>query len=369
MSSLKQRKKAFLKLGEYLRLLSELRSENIRISDLIENFAPTNQDKFRLAHEHLTEFIEYSSNYNPWFTKEFLLTAIKSIGDSLSLDKIDQWLGKYENRINKVEKHKTIGVVMAGNLPLVGFHDYLSVLISGNRLFAKLSQHDNKLLPYLHQILSSFEPELEDNVIFTENKLVDFDAIIATGSDNTSRYFEYYFGKYPNIIRKNRSGVAVLNGKESIDDLENLADDIFIYFGLGCRNVSKLFIPKNYNFVALLSACKKYAHLAHHNKYANNYDYNKSIFLINKIEYHDNGLVLLKEDSLFSSPIAVLFFEYYDNIDDLSKIIEYKKDKIQCLVSNESFEGLPHLPFGKAQQPELWDYADGIDTLQFILSV
>lgn len=366
MSSLNQRKQAFSMLGEYLRLLSESQIENNQIEDLFKKFTTADSNKI---HEQIQEYLKYSTHSNPWFTQDFLLLAIKAIGESLSMEKLNQWLKKYENDIDDINSPKTVGVVMAGNLPLVGFHDYLSVLISGNRIVAKLSQDDSKLLPLLHQILVAIEPEFGGQAVFTQEKLTDFDAIIATGSNNTARYFEYYFGKYPNIIRKNRNGVAVLTGEESQTELEGLADDIFMYFGLGCRNVSKLFIPHGYTFEVLFSAFKKYEYIAHHSKYANNYDYNKSIFLINKIKFQDNGFVLLKEDSLFSSPISVLYFEYYDKMEDLNKLLESQKDKMQCLVSNKSLKNIDHLPFGQAQQPELWDYADGIDTLQFILDL
>lgn len=369
MSSLNQRKQAFSKLGEYLRLLAESPIEKVQMEALLKKITKSDLNNTQTIHKQVLEYIEYSTHSNPWFTYDFLMLAIKAIGESLSVEKLSQWLNKYEEQINTNKSTKAIGVVMAGNLPLVGFHDYLCVLISGNQIVAKLSHDDSKLLPLLHQLLIAIEPEFEKQAVFTQEKLTNFDAIIATGSDNTARYFEYYFGKYPNIIRKNRNGVAVLNGKETPAQLEDLADDIFMYFGLGCRNISKLFIPRGYNFEALFSSFKKYEHLAHHSKYANNYDYNKSIFLINKIKFLDNGYVMLKEDILFSSPISVLYFEYYDKVEDLNKRLDSQQDKMQCLLSNEPFENLDHLPFGKAQEPELWDYADGIDTLQFILNL
>lgn len=367
MSSLNQRKQAFSKLGSYLRLLSKAQSSKSSIEHLFEHYRSEKFKNILLIHQQILDYIEFSTHANPWFTKEFLNHALKAIGESLLLEKLDQWLKKYETQIEANNSIKTFGVVMAGNLPLVGFHDYLCVLISGNRIVAKLSHDDNKLLPLLHQILISIEPEFEKQAVFTQEKLANFDAIIATGSDNTARYFDYYFGKYPNIIRKNRNGVAVINGKETPEQLEELADDIFMYFGLGCRSVSKLFVPKAYHFEALFLAFEKYKHLANHSKYVNNYDYNKSIFLINKSKFLDNGFVLLKEEIQFSSPISVLYFEYYENKDDLSNWLHSQKDKIQCLLSNEPLKNINSLALGKAQSPELWDYADGIDTLQFIL--
>lgn len=369
MNSIDQRKHAFTRLGEYLLLLTPTLIKSEQSIEILEKLDASDKEKLHSAHEQILEYIQYSTHYNTWFTQEFLLSAIHSIGESLALSKMNQWLEKYESKLSQVRPPKTIGVVMAGNLPLVGFHDYLSVLISGNNLLAKLSHSDNKLLPLIHQVLVSFEPSFEGKAAFTEHTLKDFYAIIATGSGNTARYFEYYFGKYPNIIRKNRNGVAILNGKETTKELEGLADDVFMYFGLGCRNVSKLFVPKEYDFETLFLAFKKYEHIAHHNKYTNNYDYNKSIFMVNKIKYLDNGFVLLKEESSFSSPISVLYYEYYDNSTDLLPWIETQKDKIQCLISSESFENIPTLSLGKAQQPELWDYADGVNTLEFLFKL
>jgi len=369
MIFLNQRKKAFSKLGEYLILIVESQTKKISAEDILKKISLNDSNRFQETHKLIQEYIDSSTRHNPWFTQEFLLSAIKAIGESLFTENLNIWLNKYENSIDTHRERKTIGVVMAGNLPLVGFHDYLTILISGNNICAKLSHDDNKLLPLLNEILIAIEPEFDGMVTFTQEKLTDFDAIIATGSNNTARYFEYYFGKYPNIIRKNRNGVAVLNGNETTAELEGLADDIFMYFGLGCRSVSKLFIPKGYDFKELFSSFKKYHYLEHHSKYANNYDYNKAIFLVKKIKFIDNGFVLLKEDLSFSSPISVLYFEYYDRIEDLTKWIETQKDKIQCLLSNKTIGDIECLPLGKAQQPDLWDYADGIDTLQFILSL
>jgi hypothetical protein len=218
-------------------------------------------------------------------------------------------------------------------------------------------------------MISLFEPELSDKASFTLDRLSGFDAIIATGSDNTARYFEYYFGKYPHIIRKNRNGVALLNGKESQNDLEKLADDVFLYFGLGCRSVSKLFVPRGYDFNKLFLAFEKYKNLQNHSKYRNNYEYNKSIYLINKLTHFDNGFALFKEDSNFSSPISVVYFEYYDDLDVLLKWLEQSKDKIQCLLANTETNNLPSFELGRAQQPGLNDYADGVDTLDFLLKL
>lgn len=369
MNSLSKRKKAFTNLGAYLQLFSDLKSNTQKFEKCSVDLKENQKKKFVKAHLQIVDIVENSTYYNPWFTKDFLLNALLALGKSLKEEKLTQWIGNYKHKLADSNGDKTIGVVMAGNLPLVGFHDYLCVLFSGNKLKAKLSKDDSQLLPLLHQILSAFEPELEEKADFTLEKLADFDAIIATGSNNTARYFEYYFGKYPNIIRKNRNGIALLNGKENQAELEALADDVFLYFGLGCRSVSKLFVPRNYNFDNLFAAFDKYRFLAYHHKYVNNYEYNKSIYMLNKIPYFDNGFVLIKEDAQFSSPISVIYFEYYDKPEALIKNLSRQKDKIQCVVSKENSPELETIPLGKAQQPELFDYADGIDTMNFILDL
>ncbi|MDA3780729.1 MAG: aldehyde dehydrogenase, partial [Bacteroidales bacterium] len=261
-----------------------------------------------------------------------------------------------------------VGVVTAGNIPLVGFHDMLCVLLSGNKFIAKLSSKDNKLMQVIRYYLISLNSEFEELIRFEEQKLSGFDAIIATGSNNSSRYFEYYFGKYPNIIRKNRSSIAVLTGNETIKQIKALADDIFLYFGLGCRNVSKLLLPEDYNFENLFNNIEHYAHIYNHNKYANNYDYNKSIYLMNKTKHLDNGFVLLKEDEGMSSPIAVIYFQYYKKIEDVYNYITLNKENIQCVVSDNN-EIEKAIKFGDAQYPELWDYADNVDTMEFLINI
>lgn len=369
MSSLARRKKAFSKLGAYMLLFSDLKSNTQNFENLSADLMENQKKKFLQAHAQILEIAEHSTHYNPWFTQDFLRNALLSLGKSLNEEKLAQWIGNYEDKIAASNKSKTIGVVMAGNLPLVGFHDYLCVLFSGNKLKAKLAKDDSKLLPLLHKILAAFEPDMEEKAEFTLEKLTDFDAIIATGSNNTARYFEYYFGKYPNIIRKNRNGIALLNGTENKEDLEALADDVFLYFGLGCRSVSKLFVPRNYNFEQLFTAFEKYSFLAYHHKYLNNYEYNKSIYMLNKIPYFDNGFVLIKEDAQFSSPISVIYFEYYDKFEVLASYLSNQKGSIQCIVSKENNAFVETIPLGKAQQPELVDYADGIDTIKFLLDL
>ena len=315
----------------------------------------------------LDEIIENDRIYNPWFTKDNILQAIQALGNSLQKNKLEQWIANYPALINQ-SKPKKVGVITAGNIPLVGFHDFITVLISGHVFKGKLSSKDNRLLKFVADYLISLDADFNDYIFFTEDKLEDFDAVIATGSNNTARYFEYYFGKYPNIIRKNRNSVAVLSGKETDQDIQKLSIDIFSYFGLGCRNVSKIFVPKDYCFDLFFENIEQHQKIYQHNKYANNYDYNKSVYLMNQIQHFDNGFLILKEDENLSSPIGVLFFQYYNDMDAVRELLKLNKELIQCIVAGNDFmDGV--VPFGKAQSPELWDYADNVDTMKFLLEL
>jgi hypothetical protein len=251
---------------------------------------------------------------------------------------------------------------MAGNIPLVGFHDLLCVLISGHMAQIKLSSKDSKLPSYIIKHLLWLEPGFEKNISVTEGKLHDFDAVIATGSDNSARYFHQYFGKYPNIIRKNRTSVAVLSGNESTQELSQLGEDVFSYFGLGCRNVSKIYAPVGYDFTLLLDAWQGFHDIIHHHKYSNNYDYQKSILLVNRLPFLDNGFVLLQENERLVSPISVVYTESYTTPKNLHEKLSAIREKIQCITGN----GDSFIPFGQAQYPSLGDYADQIDTLKFL---
>jgi hypothetical protein len=298
---------------------------------------------------------------NPWFTQDNILAAFSAWSDALSNEQMNQWLLPYESQLKNNQPPKTIGVINAGNIPLVGFHDFLCVLMSGNNYLGKNSSDDPYLLPFVAEKLVQVEPKLKERISFTE-KLSGFDAVIATGSDNTSRYFEYYFGKYPNIIRMNRNAVAVLTSEENSDDLKNLGNDIFQYFGMGCRNVSKIFIPKNYDLKNFFEGIESFSTVSQHHKYMNNHDYNNAVYLLKKIPFLDNGFLLLKEDEVIASPVSVLYYEFYDDMKSLTQKLETKKEKIQCIV------GRNYIPFGKAQQPQLWEYADGVDTMKFLLT-
>jgi len=302
---------------------------------------------------------------NPWFTEENIRYALSALGKSLDEGKILKWIEPYEKDLKPEIQKKRVGVVMAGNIPLVGFHDFLCVLMAGHKIQAKLSSDDNVLMPAIARLLIEIEPGFKDYIEFREDKLQAFDAIIATGSGNTSRYFEYYFGKYPHIIRKNRSGVAVLTGNETTKDLKNLGRDIFMYFGLGCRSISKVFVPEGYLFDDFFKAIDGFEEMKNHNKYFNNYEYYRSIYLINKVDHFDNGFLMVKNDLGYSSPPSVLYSEVYDNVDKLQNKLTVDSEQIQCVVGDESVLRNA-VTFGGGQSPELWDYADGVDTMAFL---
>ncbi len=344
---------AFAKLGKFMSQFSEnnyLKKENIPYNDLYFN--------------KMVELIKQSKSHNGWFNESNIQFAFKSWGECLTEKNLQKWTAQYniDNSSNK-----KIAIILAGNIPLVGFHDFLSVLISGNNVIAKLSSNDKLLLPFLANYLIELEPAFMDKINFTSEQLVNFDAVIATGSNNTARYFDYYFGKYPNIIRKNRNSVAILSGNETEHELIALADDIFRYYGLGCRNVSKIYIPEGYNFETFFKAIFCWKEIINDHKYINNYDYNKAVYLMSNINLLDNEFLLLKEDTNFSSPISVLFYEYYENLSDLKKTLEHEKENIQCIVSNMEIN--QKVNFGDSQSPNLWDYADDVDTLDFLLNL
>ncbi len=307
--------------------------------------------------------INRAQETNPWFDKKQIHFSLKNWSHALTKQSLDQWLDSY-NLVDKPTPIRTIAVIMAGNIPLVGFHDFLCVLVSGHKIQIKLSSNDCHFIPMIARFLKVYNPYFQDKIEIVEKELHKYDAVIATGSDNTSRYFDYYFGKYPNIIRHNRNSVAVLSGEETSVELKNLGDDIFQYFGLGCRNVSKIYVPRNYDFDKLFKALYDFKDLTNNKRYMNNFDYNKAVFLMSQSKNMlENGFILLKEDENFSSPIATLFYEFYDNQKALEEHLNENKDKIQCIVgSNMS----PYINFGSAQKPSLEDYADGIDTINFI---
>nr|WP_311455625.1 acyl-CoA reductase [uncultured Capnocytophaga sp.] len=308
--------------------------------------------------------LEEAERKNAWFDRENCLMTLHHWAGLLKKENLSQWLSSYS--IKNIPQ-KRIALILAGNIPLVGFHDLLCTLLIGHTAIVKLSSNDKILLPFLISELKNLTPIFEDKIIFMEEKLTDFDAVIATGSNNTARYFEYYFGKKPHIIRKNRNSVAILTGEETKEELELLGKDIFTYFGLGCRNVSKIFIPENYDFTNFFQAIYSFHSVMNHQKYINNYDYNKAVYLMNLEQLLENGFLLLKEDKHYASPIATLFYEKYTNISSLQERLTEDKELIQCIVSNGSFPN--SITFGQAQIPSLRDYADGIDTIAFLNNI
>lgn len=298
---------------------------------------------------------------NSWFTQEFVERAVRTIADQfLQQEKLEEFARNYDLQTAK-HPLKTVGLVMAGNIPLVGFHDWLCLFLAGHRVMIKASSKDDVLIKHLVGQLTEWNPDIASRVLFAE-MLKGCDAYIATGSNNTSRYFEYYFGKYPHIIRRNRTSVAILTGHETNAELEALADDVHLYFGLGCRNVTKLYVPLQYDFVPLLNAFNKWAHLANHHKYKNNYDYQLAIYLLSNQYYMTNGSILLIEDTKLFSPISQVNYEHYQNREALLQSLQQNSD-MQGIVGNGQ------ISFGRAQVPALTDYADGVDTMRFALEL
>ena len=305
-------------------------------------------------------FKQKASIENPWFIPEFVELATKNLAAAfLQKEKLEDWCQQY-NVPSRQGQPKMVGIVMAGNIPLVGFHDFLATFISGHRQMIKLSSKDQVLLKHLVGKMLEWNIEVKEYVTFSE-LLKGCDAYLATGSNNSARYFDYYFGKYPHIIRKNRTSVAILSGNETDEELDKLADDAYQYFGLGCRNVTKIYVPRNFDFARLLDVFQKYNYLINSNKYKNNFDYQLALLILNKQYYMTNGSILLVENKSPFSPISQLHYEFYDDQPDLSDP-ELKK-QVQCVVGRHG------IGFGLAQQPALCDYADGVDTLQFLLTL
>ncbi|WP_276392432.1 acyl-CoA reductase [Eudoraea chungangensis] len=351
MVKLESRIKAFVKLGDLLRQFFAFKKDSPEFNNI-------NTPEIAA----LEKAIYLAGQKNTWFTEEQVLYSLNSWGDLLTEAKLKQWLSDYDIESNKAI---SVALIMAGNIPLVGFHDFLSTLLTGNKAIVKLSSQDTVLLPTIADYLIQVEPELGLQIDFVKDRLLNYDAVIATGSNNTSRYFEHYFGKKPNIIRRNRNSVAILSGKESDSDLALLGEDIFRYYGLGCRNVSKLYVPKGYVFNQFFENIEPYAYLKNQHKYVNNYDYNKAVYLMSEFPFLDNGFFILKEDEAYASPIAVAFYEYYEDFELLVEKLNNQQDQLQCVLSMNSKD--KYLPFGSAQLPSLKDYADGIDTVEFLL--
>lgn len=311
---------------------------------------------------------ENSCYYNPWFIPSFIRFAYAAWADALQEDKIAKWISKYTQRTESNRAPISVAIIMAGNIPMVGLHDLICVLASGHHALIRLSSSDDHLIPAVLETLTGINAGLKDHFTLVHGPLKNFDAVIATGNNNSSRYFDYYFGKYPHIIRKNRNSVAVISGHETDEEMKKLATDIFMYFGLGCRNVSKLYLPAGLGIEEILPYFEDYAFLADHNKYRNNYDYHKSIFLINRIEHRDNGFLLAREETSPLSPISVIHTETYHSIDLLNQHIFQLRNQIQCVVSCNKEIDCAIAP-GLSQLPELCDYADDTDTMDFLLNL
>jgi hypothetical protein len=324
-----------------------------QLGEMIRNLSPDEKESL---------FVR-TANENPWFTAPNVDQALTGISKFLDRQGLEKWLSQY----SLPNKSRKIGVAMAGNIPLVGFHDLMCILLCGHQLVAKLSSNDSVLMKFVRDSLVDIDSSFAEKVLF-EERLNGVEAVIATGSDNTSRYFEYYFRNIPHIIRKNRTSCAVILGEESPEEFSMLGKDIFSYFGLGCRNVSKIFVPENFDFPRMLDSLESFQPIINHHKYANNYDYQKSILLINQTHFYDNGFLMLTENENLVSPISTVYYQYYKDQTDLNMKLQSKVEKIQCVVSARGW--YKHsVPFGEAQFPSVNDYADGVDTMMFLQNV
>jgi hypothetical protein len=332
------------------------------LEERIDAFAKLGSLIENISEEELSNLYRRVENNNNWFTTAQTKNALDALLVFLNKDRLKNWLSEYV--LDEKIDPKSVGILMAGNIPAVGFHDLMCVLMAGHRACIKTSSTDQILIGWLIDKLVSIEPRIK-SLILVEDMLKNKDAYIATGSDNSARYFEYYFGKYPNIIRKNRTSVGILDGTESKDDFCDLAKDIFQYYGLGCRNVSKIFVPDKEILISFLDAIGDFSEVANNHKYFHNYEYNKSILLVNKEMHLDNGFLILQENQAVVSPISVLYYEVYQSQGELNELVAAIRDKIQCIVTKDGWF-LGSTPFGQAQCPALNDYADGIDTMVFL---
>lgn len=325
-------------------------------------------DYLRAGHSDLDQVLLTAEQYNRWLTQENSRRALDNIlAHFLNEEALQAWMARYP-ALQEERPRRSIGLVLAGNIPAVGFHDLLCTFVAGHKALVKYSEKDRFLIPFLLERLAEIDPRTQD-YFERVDRLKDFDAVIATGSNNSARYFKQYFEAYPHIIRQNRNAVAVLTGQETAEQLHALGQDIFTYFGLGCRSVSKLYVPEGYDFVPLMEALDAYKDLMEHNKYKNNYDYNRSIYLLNGTPHYANDCVMVLEDDSLLSRIAALHYETYSDWASLEETLFAQLNAIQCIVSNAPIGAHAVVPFGESQHPQLQDYADGVDTLAFLLSV
>ena len=331
----------------------------IKLSEYIKEFLAKDQKDYNEADNEFELLLKRSEIENPWFTIENQKFALKEWTNLLTQENIINWIGNYS--VSRIPKR--VGLILAGNIPLVGLHDVISVVLSGHIPLIKLSSKDRQMVPFL---LKKWN-ELSGGAVQFEfvERLENFDAVIATGSNNTARYLEYYFKDHLNIIRKNRTSVAVLEGNETPEELQLLAEDIFRYFGLGCRNVTRIFIPENFVIDRLFESFLNFQDIINHHKYANNYDYNRAVYLLNQDKFWDNNFVMLKEDDKLFSPLSVINFSRYSSLEDVKKFLAENEENIQCIVAKNEL-GLNSIPFGEAQHPALDTYADNVDTMRFL---
>lgn len=340
--TLKQRIEAFVQVGLFIN----------------RHYKGSRKDTEAHLHLGLDQLVDAAFVYNGWFIPKFVNEAIQNLGIFLE----EKTLADFTKEIGKTQD-KTVAIICAGNIPLVCFHDVLCVLLSGHKALIKLSSDDNILLPFFLKLLCHYEPSFEAQILFAAGKLSGFDAIIATGSDNTSGHLQYYFGKYPHIIRKNRTSVAILTGKENEQDLKNLGKDLFDYFGLGCRNVSKVFVPAGYSFTSFFESIVDFGFVVDNKKYGNNYDYHRAIYLLESLPFLDNNFLMVRESQELHSPVGVLYYQHYGSEKEINDYLNLSKDKLQCIV------GEGHTPFGYSQQPVISDFADGVNTLDFLVNL
>lgn len=347
--TLKQQEQAFVQLGLF-------------INRHISNQWIPKEERF---HNDLNKLIEIAYSYNGWFTPDSINRALSGIVKMLD----EKSLSSFTTTIKQPEKPKTVAVIMAGNIPAVGFHDMLCVLLSGHNILIKVSSDDPALIPFLAGMVIYYEKEFASKINFSEGKLINFDAVIATGSNNTAKHFEYYFGKYPNIIRKNRSSIAILNGTETKEELALLGKDIFYYFGLGCRNVSKIYVPENYKFDGLFEALYDFKYVLDNKKYNNNYEYNRAIYLLDLVPFLDNNFLMIKESEQLQAPTSVLFYETYTNQETLVEKITALESNLQCIVTKFDLNNLKTIELGQTQEPTIFDFADNVNTLEFLNTI
>ena len=345
--------KAFDQLGRFMSKHTETRNDQ-DLSKLNEFF-----------HGGYQQAIQQAQAYNNWFTLPNLTFALDQWGQALAAENINEWIAKYPETYFAPASPKTVALITAGNIPLVGFHDFLSVLISGHNVLVKPSSDDQQLLPFLAQVLVAINPNFAQRITFADGKIQDFDAVIATGSDNSARYFEHYFGKYPHIIRKNRSSVAILTGDESDADLQGLAEDIFRYFGLGCRNISKVYLPEDFDVNRIFEASLPWQHVMENKSYANNYDYHRAILMMEKQDFLENGVFTIQENNRWHAPVSMLFYQRYTNLTEVENEIKAQAEQLQCVATMAPLN-VDTVKLGETQKPGLGDYADHVDTLAFL---